>query len=268
MNEPRKPVRSHDWTPRFDRGRHWRGRLGFVLLAMEQTIEGDMFRLAPPGVGVHFARAPMANAITVTTLEAMADGLAAAASLILPDGHPDVVCSACTSGTIVIGEDRVIAELSRGAPDCAATTIATGAVEGLRALGARRIVVGAPYVDEINQLERDYLAQRGFDVLDIKGLNIRDDADMARVAPEFLIEFAKAIDRPDADAIFISCGALRTLDTIDEIENAIGKPVVTSNQGMMWHCLRLAGITEPQEGYGRLFAQQTMPLKTATTVGA
>ena len=73
-----------------------------------------------------------------------------------------------------------------------------------------------------------------------------------RVAPEFLVEFATAVDRPDADAIFISCGALRSCEVIDEIEQATGKPVVTSNQGMRWHCLRLAGSDDRLDGLWRL----------------
>jgi maleate isomerase len=46
---------------RFDKGRHWWAKLGFVILAMEQTVEEDVYRLAPPGVGVHFSRIQMAN---------------------------------------------------------------------------------------------------------------------------------------------------------------------------------------------------------------
>ena len=73
----------------FDGGRHHRAKLGFVVLAMEQTVEEDMMRLAPLGVGVHFSRAPMANQVTAANLAAMVDGLANSASLILPDGDLD-----------------------------------------------------------------------------------------------------------------------------------------------------------------------------------
>jgi len=237
---------------RYDRGAHWRAKLGFVLLASEQTIEDNMMRMRPEGVGVHFARGRNADAITVDTLRAMRAGLAEAASLIAPNAGLDVVCYACTSGTVVMGEDEVIAELRRGAPNAKATTLITGVVEGLRTLGAKRIVVGTPYIDEINVIEHDYLREKGFDVLGIDGLNIRLDSDMVKVSPDFLVEFARMIDKPEADAIFISCGALRTLDVVERIEKAVGKPVVTSNQAMMWHCLRLAEIKDRLEGFGTL----------------
>lgn len=119
-------------------------------------------------------------------------------------------------------------------------------------MGARRIVVGTPYLDEVNTIEKRYLEARGFEVLDFQGLNLSYDGEMVRVAPDYLLEFAKAIDRPDADALFISCGALRTVDVIQAIEDALGKPAICSNQAMLWHCLRLADIDDRISGLGRL----------------
>jgi maleate isomerase len=220
---------------------------------MEQTIEEDVFRLAPPGVGAHFTRVRMPNDVTVENLDAVTSELAGAAALLLPEGDLDVVCYACTSGSIVIGEERAMAELSRGAPAARATTLVTGVIRALRALQAKRIVVATPYLDEINALEARYLEERGFEILDIQGLNIRRDADMVRVAPDFIREFAKSVDRPDAEAVFVSCGALRTLDIVEALEQEVGKPVVASNQAMIWDTLRLAGIEDEIDGYGRLF---------------
>jgi maleate isomerase len=240
---------------RFDGGRHHRARIGFVLLAMEQTIEEDMFRLAPPGVGVHFTRAAMANRVDVDTLAAMASGVAEAAALLLPDAPLDVACYACTSGSVVIGEDKVFAELRRGAPTAKPTSLITSVMRALEALGARRIAIATPYVAAINEIERRYMQERGFDIVAIEGLGIENDADMVRVTPDYILEFARSVDRPGADAIFISCGALRSVDIIDRLEVETGKPVVVSNQAMMWDCLRLAGIDDRLVGYGRLFRE-------------
>jgi len=70
---------------RFDRGRHWRAKIGLVVLAMEQTVEDDAFTLTPPGVGLHFSRIPMSNDATVETLGAMAPDITSSASLLLPE---------------------------------------------------------------------------------------------------------------------------------------------------------------------------------------
>lgn len=237
----------------FDDGRHWRAKIGYVLLATEQTIQDDVFALRPPGIGIHFARAAIPDSITNETLAAQRDLLAPSAETLLPDGSLDVICYACTSGSLVIGEDVVHRELLRGAPNAKATSIIAAVHKALRTLGARRLAVVTPYLTEINEREADYMTQAGFEILSITGLNIEKDSDMVRVTPDFLRDFALSVDRPDADAIFISCGALRSLDVVEEIEQRLGKPVVTSNQAMIWDCLRLAGIEDRIDGYGRLF---------------
>ncbi|BCH19097.1 maleate cis-trans isomerase family protein [Mesorhizobium sp. L-2-11] len=240
---------------RFDGGRHHKAKLGFVLLAMEQTIEEDMFKLAPHGVGVHFQRAPMANKVDVETLSAMASGIGDAASLIVPEVQLDVICYACTSGSVVIGEDKVFAELTRGAPGAKPTSIISGVMRALKAMNARKITVATPYVDPVNEIERVYMEERGFEILNIQGLNIENDEDMVRVTPDYIYEFAKQVDRADSDAIFISCGALRSVDIIQALEAESGKPVITSNQAMIWDCLRLAGVNDRSDKYGRLFKE-------------
>lgn len=246
-------INSHLKTA-FDAGRHYRAKLGFVLLATEQTIEDDVALLRPEGVGVHFARVPIPDSITVASLEAQADHLTPAARLLLPDGSLDVICYACTSGSLILGETRVKNALLEGAPNTRATSLIEAAITGLRTVGARRVAVATPYLDEINDREAEYLTQAGFDVLRIAGLNIERDSDMVRLRPDFLEEFAASVDHAEADALFISCGALRSLEIVDRLEARLGKPVICSNQAMMWHCLRLAAINDRMTGYGRLLS--------------
>lgn len=237
---------------RLDRGRHHRAKIGYILLATEQTIEDDVMQLQPPGVGIHFTRAAIADSITNATLSAQAELLAECAATLLPDGSLDVVCYACTSGSLVIGEQRVFTELNKGAPGAKATSLITGVIRALNAVYAKRIVIATPYIDEINQREAEYLEAEGFKVISISGLGIEKDSEMVRVAPDFITEFALSLDHSEADAIFISCGALRTLEVVQEIERRAGKPVIASNQAMIWDTLRLAGINDRIEGYGRL----------------
>ncbi|UCH23575.1 MAG: aspartate/glutamate racemase family protein [Deltaproteobacteria bacterium] len=252
MDDNKPAITSRPVKIRFDKGYGWRARIGFVLIATDRIIEREMFRLAPEGVGVYFTRLPSEDRITLETLAAMEKGLTDAAACLLPGCGLDVICFACTSGSAVIGEERVIAKLSRGAPGARATTLISGVIRALQTLKTHRLVVATPYLDEINDLEARYLQKIGFEVLDIQGMNILKDTDIGKVAPDFILEYAQSLDRPDAQAIFVSCGALRTLDIIDKLEQRVGKPVVTSNQAMFWDTLRLAGIADKIEGYGRL----------------
>jgi maleate isomerase len=209
--------------------------------------------MAPEGVAVHITRLKTDDYTTNETLARHIDFMADAASRIQPDTRPDVVSYSCTSGSIVIGEERVFEEIRKGAPWAKPMCIVTGVIDALRELNARRIVVGTPYLDEINTAEAEYLTARGIEILDIQGLNLTTGIEFGRVTPAYWKEFALAIDRPDADAIFLSCGGIRSLEVVDAIEQAAGKPVVTSNQAQFWSCLRRAGIGDRLEGFGRLF---------------
>lgn len=255
MHKELSVIRSSQVEVQFDRGRDWRARIGFVILASDGTIEGEMFTLAPPGVGINFARLPGSNEVTAENLLAMEDDLEDVASRFVFDGDLNVVCFACTSASALIGEERVKAALSRGAPTARPTSLISGVIKALRTFQARRIVVATPYLDEINTLEARYLQDQGFEILDFQGMNILTDTDIRRVAPDFIKNYARNIDRPEAEAIFISCGGLRSLEIVDELEQEVGKPVVVSNQAMFWNTLRLAGIEDKIDCYGQLFRE-------------
>lgn len=96
------------------------------------------------------------------------------------------------------------------------------------------------------------MERAGFVICALRGLNLEKDSDMIRVRPEAIKAFARSVDSPEADALFISCGALRSIDIVDTLEAELGKPVICSNQAMMWDMLRLAGIDDKIDGYGRL----------------
>ena len=240
---------------RFDEGRNARGKIGFVLIPNEQTIEEEMIRHLPPGVGAYFARAAMPREISSESLAQLRSSLAAAAARILPDDKLDVICLACTSGTVAVGEVESRQELQKGAPEAKATTLAGAVRKALAALGAKRIVLGSPYLPELNEAVASYLEAAGFEVLAAQGMGLRYDHEMIRVAPSYLVEFACALDRPDADTLLLSCGALRSIEVVEEIERRIGKPVVCSNQAMLWDCLRLAGVEDRLAGLGRLLRE-------------
>ena len=248
-------VSSKPREPELDGGKHWRAKIGFILMSTDLAAESDMTAMAPEGVATHFTRLKTDDYTTNETLSRHLDFMADAASRIQPDTRPDVISYSCTSGSIVIGEDRVKQEIRKGAPYAEPMTLVTGVVDALNELGAKRLVVGTPYLDEINTAEAEFLVTRGFDLLDIQGLNLETGTEFGCVTPDYWKQFALEIDRPEADAIFLSCGGIRALDVAEEIEELTGKPVITSNQGQMWSCLRRAGIRDEIKGFGQIFSR-------------
>lgn len=255
MFQSGQQVRSKSWNPELGSGRHHRARLGFILMSTDLAAEADFFDMAPEGVAVHITRLKTDDYTTAETLSRHIEHMADAASRIQPDTRPDVISYSCTSGSIVIGEQRIYEEIRKGAPWARPMCLVTGVVDALRELGARKLVVGTPYLDEINTAEAKFLVAKGFDVLDIQGLNLTTGIEFGQVTPAFWKKFALAIDRPEADAIFLSCGGIRSLEVVEEIEQATGKPVITSNQAQFWSCLRRAGIGDQIKGFGQIFSR-------------
>jgi maleate isomerase len=248
ISKPRKPC--------FDKGRHSRAKLGFILMSTDLAAESDFFDIAPNDVAIHITRLKTDDHTTNETLSKHIEFMADAASRIQPDTKPDVISYSCTSGSIVIGEEKIKEEIKKGAPYAIPMTLVTGVVDALEELKVKNLVVGTPYLDEINTKEAEFLINKGFSVLNIQGLNLTKGIEFGTVTPEYWIKFALEINEAAADAIFLSCGGIRSTEVIDRIEQKVGKPVITSNQAQMWSCLRRAGVEDKILGFGELFNHQ------------
>ena len=220
------------------------------------AAESDFFDMAPNDVAIHITRLKTDDHTTNETLSKHIEFMADAASRIQPDTKPDVISYSCTSGSIVIGEEKIKEEIKKGAPYAIPMTLVTGVVDALEELKVKNLVVGTPYLDEINTKEAEFLINKGFSVLNIQGLNLTKGIEFGTVTPEYWIKFALEINEAAADAIFLSCGGIRSTEVIDRIEQKVGKPVITSNQAQMWSCLRRAGVKDKILGFGELFKHQ------------
>ena len=242
--------------PSLDKGRHSRARLGFILMSTDLAAESDFYDIAPKDVAIHITRLKTDDHTTNETLSKHIEFMADAASRIQPDTKPDVISYSCTSGSIVIGEDKIKEEIKKGAPYAIPMTLVTGVVDALRELKVKNLVVGTPYLDEINTKEAEFLNNKGFSILNIQGLNLTKGIEFGTVTPDYWIKFAEEINEESAEAIFLSCGGIRSTEVIDQIEQKTGKPVITSNQAQMWSCLRRAGVEDQISGFGKLFNYQ------------
>ena len=232
-----------------------RYRIGLVELATAETAERDFHAMLPPGALFHTARVLNENPVSMENLRAHRGLIAEATAQIVPGVPLDVVCYDCTSGTIANGYDAIAAEVHKVLPGVPVVTPITAAIAALEAFGAERISVLTPYPEEVNSATGAYLAEHGLEVLNVASFEIESDIDMARLTPESIRRAAVEVCADEADALFISCTALRAAEVIDAIEAEIGRPVVSSVQAEFWQSLRLAGHEEPIEGYGKLFRE-------------
>jgi maleate isomerase len=230
-------------------------RIGVVVPATDQVSEvafAEMLRGHP--VSMVVSRVAFENPVVMSTLSRMVDDLTRATALLLPGGRIDVVAFSCTSGTVAAGVDRVARAIDAAKPGIPFTTPITAAVAAFRHLGARRIAVLTPYVDEVNEAIRGFLVAAGLDVVDFGSFHLRTEQEIASVPPDAIVSAGRSITGPGAEALFISCTGLQGHAAIAPLEAATGRPVVTSNQAQVWEALSLIGDARPVHGYGRLLA--------------
>ena len=230
-------------------------RVGLIILATDHTSEPDFRRMvASERIGVYVARIPYKNPTTPENLRKMQPELAAGAALILPDETLDAICYSCTSASVVIGDAEIEAAIQSAKSGVPVVTPPMAGVRGLKALGAKKISIVTPYTVETSRPMAAYFAARGFDILSFTCLGFEDDREMARIAPTAIVELAREAMHAEAEALFVSCTALRGALAITGMEEAIGRPVVSSNQASAWNCLRLCGDETSLPKFGRLMA--------------
>ncbi|MCC6779232.1 MAG: aspartate/glutamate racemase family protein [Hyphomicrobiales bacterium] len=212
-----------------------RARIGMIIPSVNSMTEPQFNHFAPPGLAVHVARARVAGQWK-RPLPEMTEEIAASARL-LSDVAPDLIVFHCTDTSMSQGpqgEGRIL-DIVREASGVPALATSRLVLEALQKLGLRKLVLLSPY--QTNQNVIDYLRATGFEVLHDVALKL-GPLDFANVTPREWAELARQHDRADADGIFLSCTNTTQIEAISEIERSLGKPVVNSNQAVLWGCVR------------------------------
>lgn len=243
---------------RMDEGIGARARIGLVVLATDQTIEHEWRYLFGRLDGVALYESRLWNEVRITpeTLAAMEKDIAAATRVIMPVLPLSVVAFGCTSAAMVLGEEVIAARVHEARPGVPVTTPIGGALAAFRALGAHRLAVLTPYSRAVNDIVRSYLEARGLEVPVFGSFEEEDDSKVARIDPASIEAAVLELGAdPRVEAVFVSCTSLRLVEAAERIERRLGKPVTSSNHAMAWHALRLAGIEDRLDGFGRLFTR-------------
>jgi len=227
-----------------------RARIGILVPSSNTITETEFNILKPGGISVHAARMYITHP-TVENLAAMNEDTETAAKLIATS-KPSVVAFACTTGSLLegIGWDARLIERIKKITGVPSTTTATAVLRAFKELGIHKISVGTPYNDELNRREADFFEKSGVKVLKIKGLDV--GGAMAEVSLEEVKNLAREVNRPDADAVFLSCTNLKALPVLDPLEKELGKYVFSSNIATFWDVMRMLKIKEPIQGKGKL----------------
>jgi len=136
-----------------------------------------------------------------------------------------------------------------------ATTQSNGLIDGLRTVNARRVAVATAYTDIVTDRLKIFLEEHGFEVIFAKGLGYERIPEGAATQDILFRLGAEAYaGSHKADALVMSCGALRTLDLIVPLERELGAPVVSSTPHGLMNGVRLLGRSPRVQGFGLVLA--------------
>ncbi|SHH00693.1 maleate cis-trans isomerase family protein [Marivita hallyeonensis] len=230
-------------------------QVGVLALQADESLEPDLRRMIPDDVEYLVSRVPSDVTVSRETLRAMEGRITGAASLLPRGAEIAAVAYGCTSASAEIGSERVGALVQAGVATPYVTEPLSAVIAACRALQVTRIGVISPYVEAVSDQLRHALSEAGLKVTAFASFEEAEEARVVRIAPASLEAAAVEMGRSETcDAVFLSCTNLRTLDVIEVVEERIGKPVLSSNQALIWHLAQLAGFADRVRGVGRVFA--------------
>jgi maleate isomerase len=203
-------------------------RIGLIIPSSNRLTEPHMHRYAPEGVQAHVTRLRMTGASHVPLAALLPRIVEATQSL-------DAMSSVTRAVT---------------------ATTATAALAALNALELHKLALFSPYISATHQHETAFLAEAGYEVVGGKCLGLHGGDEYITVKPAQWLRLATTNTPAEADGVFLSCTNIHAPEVIVDLERAIAKPVVTSNQAVLWYVLRTLGQDVEVPELGRLFKAQ------------
>lgn len=228
-----------------------RARIGLIIPTSNRMSEEQLHRYAPAGVHIHTTRLRMTGPDRIDPADLPREVPKAAG--LLADAKCDVIVFHCTGSSMEAGfegEKRIIAAMEE-ATGRRATSTASAIVDALHAVEAHRLAIVSPY--QTNDHEITFLQDSGFEVLSDRPMALSGSDAFVSTPSSFWVEATQQAADPGVDTYLLSCTNIRSVEVIDDLEQRLGRPVITSNQATLWYCMRMCGLTDAVPGLGQLF---------------
>lgn len=239
-------------------------RIGMLVPSSNVTMETEvpeLFRrreaVAPERFTFHSARMRMTS-VTPEALAAMnAQGERVAAELA--DAECDVLAYAClvavmASGPGAHGDAERRLHLAAGGRTPVVTS-AGALVDGIHALGVKRVAIVAPYAPPLTAKVVAYLGDADIEVVDAISLNVTDNCAVGRLVPADLVGHAGRLDLRRAEAIIASaCVQMPSLPAIPIVEKRFGLPTLSAAVATTRSLLEALGLPPHVPEAGALLA--------------
>jgi len=237
----------------------WKGKIGLLVPAGNRVIIPEFYRIAPSGIAFFETRMIVQGSWISEDSNFSMIGNAKRGLEELKICKVDVCVLACTATSFLKGKGWDQAFVTEGEKKLGVpvTTTVLSLLEALKVLKRKQIAVASPWNPEINRRAVEYLEASGFEVVQIYSEAI-DRITVNDQMPEFADRLARKADTPSAEAVCIFATDLRTIEVLSSLEQALGKPVISSNQAILFNALRLLSYDQNIPGYGCLLERLTV----------
>ena len=242
-------------------------RIGQIVPSSNTTMETEipaMLRareaVEPERFTFHSSRMRMQK-VTKEELAAM-DRDSDRCAVELADARMDVLGYACLVAIMSMGkgyhrvsEERLHRRTIEAGGPAPVVTSAGALVDGIKAIGAKRVSILAPYMKPLTRLVIDYIENEGIEVVDSISLEIPDNLEVGRQDPLAPAEITKRLNVKGADAIVASaCVQMPSLPSVQIIEDRTGLPVLSSSVSTAYMMLKKLGLKTYAPGFGSLLS--------------
>ena len=230
-----------------------KGKIGLLVPAGNRVLIPEFYRVAPPEVAFFETRMIVQGSwISEESNFSMIENARRGVEEF-KICEVDVCVLACTATSFLKGtkwDDSFVKE-AREEMGIPVTTTVLSILEALRFLRKDRIAIASPWSPEVNQKAARYLHESGIEVVNIHS-EPTDRITVNDQWPEWTYDLARKADRASAEAVCIFATDLRSIEVIPTLEETLGKPVISSNQAILFNSLRLLNYDQPVLGYGLL----------------
>jgi maleate isomerase len=231
-----------------------RARYGLIVPSSNRMVEPHTTRYTPADVACHVTRLRMTGPHFMP-LNELLPKITEAAEL-LADAKCDPIVFHCTANSMsdgIAGEKRIKNTIEKASGRPAATT-ASATMAAFSHFNATRVVLVSPYPRASHEHELEFLTEAGCEIVSEKNLGLKGSDAYCGMPASDWFDTMLAMKNDKADIYFVSCANIQAVAALEEMEEALGAPVVTSNQLVIWQGLRMAGIDEAIPGLGKLAA--------------
>lgn len=231
----------------------WRAKLGLIMPSNNTVIEPELSMALPRGVTIHGHRVGVKpeergeDFMEVLRKDAVENGFKM--------GPVDCIAYCCLTTSFYhgIGWDQELLDEMRKNTGKPVTTAATAMLRSLEKMEVEKVSIATPFRKDVNVKLVEFLEGNGFK---IAGMNAIDPApspqEVILLPSTVAYRLAKTAVKPDSDCVFICSTDLPSLEIIDALEKDIKKPVISTNQALLWDMLRMIDIKTAIDGFGAL----------------